>query len=213
MAQLIAVSGTQGSGKSTLIKALSQDKAETLIKGHLIYFDHFKVARSVQAKLGWTLAEAVNDINRVIQFQEQIYDQKVRHDISLTNKEFDFVFVERSFIDIAVYTTLWFEQHLANTVHANWMWLEDYISKCAEAQKIYDGLVIVPKHPNLAIEHDPHRASSELNGQFETIFLLKYLYFCETNLQLQPFVNILSLDLQLRIDKTIHFLDSLSIRN
>jgi predicted ATPase len=215
MAQLIAVSGTQGSGKSTLIKALSGDRLTTFIKGHFVYFDHFKVSRSVQAKLGWTLANAIDDIERVIQFQELIYDQKLRHDIVLADKaeDIDFVFVERSFIDIAAYTVLWFEQQMDKTVHQHWMWLETYLNKCAEAQKIYDGIIIIPKHPEIAIEQDPHRASSELNNKYEKVFQNKYLDFCQRNNHLQPFVNILDLDLKLRMDKTIHFLDSLPNRN
>lgn len=172
MAKIVGISGAHGSGKSTVLNALKND-------GYVV--DDFKVSREVQKQLGWdNLDSVMNDIMTMKAFQEEILNQKLRHDSALKqNIDTEFILVERTFADIAAYSTQWAWKHVDRS---NWevedaiVWLSKFCKNCIDAQKmVYDGLVLLPFMSHMKWQGDPHRASADtVESIFEDI-----LRFCD----------------------------------
>lgn len=154
MTKLIALSGAQGGGKSTLLLAL-RDRGWSL--------DEFRVSRAVQAQLGWDSLDRVMDsVDTMISFQEEVFKQKYEHDLMLSQLDInDTILTERSFADIAAYTTFWCWEHVDRR---NWafgeasIWLTQYLKKCRDAQAIYSGILLLPYMNHIVWQSDPNRA-------------------------------------------------------
>jgi len=114
---LIAISGSQGSGKSTII--------ETLIKNNPTYHcvDR-KTSRSILSDWGVSLAEVNADPALTLRFQEEILERKVADDRNavLSNGIW---FTERTPIDLLGYATV---QLGADNQYSTW--LDDYATRC-----------------------------------------------------------------------------------
>lgn len=158
MTKVVSLSGAQGGGKSTLLTELHD-------RGWVV--DDFKVSRAVQEKLGWsTIDNVLSSWDTMIQFQEQVLDEKFNRDLSLRELgSSSVILTERSFVDVAAYTTYWvWELHSAKKVDFSEAakWLGDYVTRCSAAQlRCYDAVLILPWMPHIAWENDPNRASKE----------------------------------------------------
>jgi dephospho-CoA kinase len=164
---IIAICGVQGSGKSTLIEDIRETKK--------LRIDDFKVSRTVTKEMGFSsLLEAVATTASMIKFQESVFEKKYAHDMNLA-KDYDQLWiVERSFIDIAVYTKIWIaeleEKGLIEGVVA-FSWFKQYVNKCLEAQaQIYDGVVRLEKLKGVKFEKCAYRASEESRVLVESVF-------------------------------------------
>lgn len=153
---LISVIGTHCVGKSTLLNELKKNP------NYLI--DDFKVSRSVQRALGYkSLAEAISTRDNMIVFQEAILTAKHNNDLQLKLKHpNEIVFVERSFLDIIIYTKLWFNQ--LGFDYNDWLW--DFERKALKFQRIYDGLILIEPHDDIPFELDLNRGSLETRNLF-----------------------------------------------
>jgi predicted ATPase len=184
---VIAISGTQGSGKSTLLNLLKEKNYKV---------DEFKVSRYVQQRYE-NLEKAVDTNLR--QFQQDIFNFKYLNDSKLVLENNTLIFVERSFIDIAAYTLLWFEK-LEKVSKELERWKEKYIRKCLEAQYlIYSGVINLRYNPELPFEVDENRGSFEDIKRYEELFY---------ELQEQSGVRkleIIDLDKDKRIESVIEF--------
>lgn len=156
MAKVVGISGAQGGGKTSLL-------AELKTRGWTV--DDFKVSRAVQAQLGWkSLDNVLKDPLTMMDFQEEVFRQKLNHDYALRDSDAPVVLVERTFADICAYTTHWtWELHyqgkmllgLANS------FLKKYVASCIQAQEeCYAGVVLLPFMEGVVKwEDDPNRAS------------------------------------------------------
>lgn len=216
MAKIIAISGTHGSGKSTLISSLASVKyqiPQTLgagIQQLSIYIDDFKVSRSVQADFGVTLAEAEKDLPTLKRFQEEIIKRKYEHDSELKHRPEDVVIVERSGIDILVYCALWFQKNLICGID-NYKWFNTYKLQVFNLQKIYDGVVFVPAHPGIPFIAEENRAPEDNRELFETTFSNILIGTMLENDMLQPFTVIKALDLDKRVEHVLSFINTITI--
>lgn len=155
MAKIIGVSGAQGAGKSTMLKALAD-------RGW--YVDDFKVSRDVQARLGWSSLDVVmTSVDAMKHFQLSILDAKREHDLMLSQRCDAIILTERTFADISAYTGEWCVKH---SQLRNWgmfdacEWLADFSRQCAEAQRMcYSGVLLLPFMSHVQWVDDPHRAS------------------------------------------------------
>ena len=172
---MIAFSGPQNSGKTTLLNALKEETRLTV--------DDFKVSRAVQAKMGHDrLSDAVKTFEYVRDFQVEIAKTKLSHDTSVKCNSRFFVepniiltiLTERSFADIAAYAQHWVTA--VNTPEAR-KWLDDYIAVCKTSQQIYDGIVFTPSHKDIKFENDPNRANEESQKQMESLILFQCKQF------------------------------------
>lgn len=147
MSYVIAVSGAQNTGKTTLLNEL----------GLFDYnIDSLKVSRAVQAELNVTVAEIKSKLDLAMDFQQAVFARKRKHDYALSRRDDnDIIFVERSFADIVAYTLHW----LQGRVNRNWM--DEYIRDCEEAQDIYSGIIFIPPNPAVKFVEDPNRAAKE----------------------------------------------------
>jgi nicotinamide riboside kinase len=155
MTKLVGISGAQGGGKTTLINGLKERGWAT---------DPFKVSRAVQAELGWeSLERVMDDVETMKRFQEEVLRQKLLRDFNMGRLEGDgIVLTERTFADIAAYTTHWCWEHVDRQ---NWSfneavgWLTPYLERCAAAQlDCYDAVVLLPYMSSVKWEADPNRA-------------------------------------------------------
>lgn len=133
---LFAISGSQGSGKSTLISALKERGFSTVER---------KTSRSILKDWGVELRDVNNDADLTIKFQEEIIIRKHDDDISA---EGDCVITERTFMDLAAYTLAAMGKDM---LHSDW--IDQYIERCAEQQKIYD-MVFYLTAGHFTVEND-----------------------------------------------------------
>ena len=167
MIKLVGVSGAQGAGKSTLLEGLKA-------KGWAV--DSFKVSRAVQKKLGWdSLERVMDDVHTMQRFQEEVLHQKLLRDFDMGRLETSgVVLTERTFADIAAYTTYWCWEHVDRR---NWTfseataWLSPYLQRCLTAQlECYGAVVLLPYMSVVRWQEDPNRAgAASRDGIYEDI--------------------------------------------
>lgn len=151
---LIAVSGAQGVGKTTLLNELAM----------LDYtVDPYKVSRSVQKELGLlSLSEIYNSFETMKAFQTRVIHNKLNHDRRLKEDNVDdIVFVERSFNDILAYTELHIDKLTGPKVPMN-LWLDGYSLACNNYQdELYDAVILIEPNGNIKFEQDKNRAEED----------------------------------------------------
>lgn len=144
MTTVVAISGAQGTGKSTTI--------ELLEKEHNRRIDDFKASRSVMQSMGTSIEEFSGDSTKMMEFQEQLLCAKIQNDSVLkvghgrnpfSNKT-PVVIVERSLIDLAAYAIEWTnnQEFDAYSIH---QWCGRYVDRCLLFNKVlYDRTYILP---------------------------------------------------------------------
>lgn len=202
MAKIVAVSGAQGAGKSSLL-------AEMQSRGYKV--DDFKVSRHVQEKLGAeSLAEAVGSPYAMQHFQDEVYAHKFSRDALLATDEASIILTERSFSDIYCYT----QEHTFRFIGEDRLdkrlalsWLTNYRKLCIEAQlKCYAGVVLLPLMPHVVWEPDRRRAPRHgAERVYEEMEI-----FCERSDFLRmPTLKITSITVSERADQLEKFLRKL----
>lgn len=119
---LISISGSQGTGKSTLINALPY-KCITR-----------KTSRSILSDWGVTLSDVNNDRSLTIRFQDEILARKIADERDAATSS-DLYITERTFADLFVYALVAIGK---DNEHSDW--LDQYHSKCVQAQRSYMGV-------------------------------------------------------------------------
>jgi predicted ATPase len=193
---LIAVSGAQGVGKTTLLNEIAM----------LDYtVDPFKVSRTVQKEMGFaTLKEAVSSFERVKNLHENIIQRKFDHDVKLVHKcKHDVVFVERSFYDILTYAEVYALQfhEIKSTVEE---WLDGFRHACLNFQKqVYSGLILIEPNAKLVFEHDHERGEEEMQRLVDS--RLKELCSYSS----LPIKYIVDLNIKDRVSQVVRFVGKL----
>ena len=194
---LIAILGSQGVGKSTLLNQLAM---------HDYTVDSYKVSRSVQKEMGYqSLSEAVETFSQMRDFQENVIQRKYSHDLqlSLNAASKDVVLVERSFYDILAYAELWTE-HFAESNSIVSSWLDGYKQACIQYQReIYDGLILVEPNSHITFENDPERACEKTQKRID-LRLKELCSYTEV-----PILHISEFDLRARVNSAINFISKL----
>lgn len=119
---LFAISGSQGTGKTTLIEAL-QD---------LYPAPSPKTSRSILKEWNVTLSQVNNDRELTVKFQEEILKRKIEDEAPYVESEQLFC-TERTFADLFVYAVVAIGKDNEYS-----SWLDDYYLRCVEAQHRYD---------------------------------------------------------------------------
>lgn len=116
---LVAISGSQGTGKTTLIDALPFNKITR------------KTSRSVLSDWGVTLSQVNNDRPLTIKFQDEILKRK--QDDEAIGRDSDQLYVtERTYADLFVYALVAIGK---DNEYSDW--LDEYYFRCKEAQDKY----------------------------------------------------------------------------
>lgn len=144
MQKLIAISGSQGSGKTVLCNALVERGFAVVSR---------KTSRSILNDWGTTLDQVNSNPNLTIRFQDEILKRKRADDLELLQNN-SVVITERSFVDLFVYAlvSLGASNRFSN-------WLDEYFEQCVEAQRIYTNTVYLTAG-HFKVQHDGVRGSN-----------------------------------------------------
>lgn len=153
--KIIAVTGAQGSGKSTLIEAL---------RPH-VPVDDFKVSRAVQARLGLkTLSSVMDSWDLMTKFQYAVLEEKSSSLLELLASPGDVTITERSSLDMLAYSRLWVLRHIQRgsvSVYDAQTWFNEYREACITHTHMYAAFILLPLMEHVVFENDPQRADEE----------------------------------------------------
>ena len=121
---LIAISGSQGSGKSTVLGELCNRGINTIER---------KTARSILTEWGVALEQVYNDPVLTMQFQEEILLRKRQDEQIALLDDTQLWATERSYADLFAYTLIYLGKDNQYTD-----WLNRYHVLCMQAQQTYD---------------------------------------------------------------------------
>lgn len=120
---LVAVSGSQGLGKSVLI--------EELRTAHNFKVIERKTSRSILSEWGVTLSEVNNNRPLTLKFQDEILARKIADEAAAIASD-DVYVTERSFADLFTYAVAAIGKDNECSD-----WLDEYFEKCRAAQNGY----------------------------------------------------------------------------
>lgn len=126
---LLAISGAQGTGKSTLIQALVDQKICQSITR--------KTSRSILSDWGVTLDQVNADKDLCAKFQREIINRKYE-DEKFAIASSDIWVTERSYADLFTYATISLGGY--NVFDE---WLNDYYQACVDLQAQYAGVILL----------------------------------------------------------------------
>lgn len=140
---LVAISGSQGSGKSTIVDLLSQNGHKTIER---------KTSRSILEEWGVTLQEVNADGKLTTKFQEEITKRKFK-DEQFALQTDELWFTERTHADLFTYSlvSLGKENQYSD-------WLNEYYKTCMGYNQHYAGVYYL-RAGHFNIEHDGTRGS------------------------------------------------------
>lgn len=141
---LVSVSGSQGSGKSTILQALKSAGFKTIDR---------KTSRSILSDWNVTLQDVNNNHDLTIKFQQEIINRKYQDELT-SRQTPGLYFTERTYADLFTYAliSLGKENEYSN-------WLDQYYVQCMQLQQSYD-LVYYLKAGHFIPVHDGVRGSS-----------------------------------------------------
>lgn len=142
---LIAISGSQGSGKTTVLNELRERGYSTIER---------KTARSILTEWDMTLDQVHSDPSLVMRFQEEILLRKIEDERVARIDSTETWFTERTFADLFTYTLIYLGKDNQFSD-----WLNRYHVLCMEAQQTYD-MVYYLKAGQFEVCHDGVRGSN-----------------------------------------------------
>lgn len=147
---LVAISGSQGSGKSTVLQKL-KDLDYPIIER--------KTARSILDEWGVTLDYVNSNFDLKQPFQEELLKRKFNDEIEAALSE-KIVFTERTFSDLFTYSLISFGQY--NKYDS---WLDSYFEKCKSYCQHYDQVFYIKAMFFNDIEQDGVRSINKHYSQ------------------------------------------------
>lgn len=140
---LIAVAGSQGTGKSTLIDALPYAKITR------------KTSRSILSDWGVSLSEVNNNRELTVRFQDEILARKLADEAEAVDSP-DVYFTERTFADLFVYALVaigkdneysdWLDDYYTRCVAAQWRYHKVFFLTGGHFQPVNDGVRAINRH-------------------------------------------------------------------
>lgn len=155
---LIAISGSQGAGKSSLLKKLEAAGYPVIER---------KTSRSVLSDWNVTLDQVNSDPELCIKFQNEITQRKFEDEWEAVKSDKIF-FGERTFADLFVYALMnlgKFNQHNE--------WVNAYYDTCKSHNQLYSDIFYIPGG-QFTIEHDGVRGSNRHYGKMIDLSLNYY---------------------------------------
>ena len=156
----IAICGSQGSGKSTILRELSKCGYPTL---------EGKIARTILQDWNIPIHDVYNDIELTRNFQEEILTRKYREEQGFIINNDKINFVERTYADLFSYALLNIGRM---NIHAEW--LNSYYEQCKSVQQEYDLIFYLPSNMFI-IEEDGVRSTNGHYGTCVDLVLQHYL--------------------------------------
>lgn len=147
---VVAISGTHGVGKTTLLSGLAKAGFPVLT---------FSVSRATQKKMGYaSLAEAIDTSEKMKAFQTRLSMEKYKVDSPLQRADTLFL-VDRSLADVAAYARAWAMRTGSQEVVD---WAREFWDQCHEVQGyLYHGTLVLPPNPGIAFVPESRRGDAE----------------------------------------------------
>ena len=142
---LVAISGSQGSGKSTILAALEAKGRKCTSR---------KTSRSILTDWGVTLQDINSTFDLTVKFQDEIIKRKFQDEKHALQSP-DVWFTERTYADLFTYALVTLGKDNRYTDY-----LREYYTKCMRLQQTYD-LVYYLKAGHFTIENDGVRGAGE----------------------------------------------------
>ncbi len=140
---LVAISGSQGSGKSTIVNLLAQNGLKVIER---------KTSRSILEEWGVTLQQVNADGDLTTKFQEEITKRKFIDEQFAVETD-DLWFTERTHADLFTYSLVSLGKDNKYSE-----WLSDYYKTCMKYNQLYSGVYYL-RAGHFNIEHDGTRGS------------------------------------------------------
>jgi predicted ATPase len=125
---LIAISGSQGCGKSSLLNELQQ-------RGYNVLYH--KTAREVLSEWNMTPEQVYMNSDSIQEFQTQLLTRKISQESQYVRSD-QLFFTERTYMDLFAYAV----SHLGNKNRFS-SWIDDYYSQCKVAQDTYQKIFYI----------------------------------------------------------------------
>lgn len=155
---LVAISGSQGSGKTTVLNALKQ-------LGYPIV--ERKTSRSILSDWGVTLQEVNNDHDLTIRFQEEISKRKYEDELEFINSS-KLCFTERTHSDLFTYALVSLGK---DNDYSDW--LNKYYETSKRYNESYKGVAFL-QAGHFDVVHDGVRGSNEHYSRMVDITMLDF---------------------------------------
>jgi len=155
---LVAISGSQGSGKSTLIRELVKKGYKAVER---------KTSRSVLTDWDVTLDEVNTDMDLSLRFQDELLHRKTNDENEAVLSK-DIWFCERTYMDLFVYALINFGK-----LNEYSDWVDLYYDKCQCLSQKYE-LVWYLRNGNFEVEHDGVRGSNRHYSTMVDATLLRF---------------------------------------
>lgn len=187
---IIAISGAQGAGKTTLINAVKDQ-----LGGNVKIMER-KTARSVLNDWEITLDDVYADNKLMTHFQDELLVRKQQDELECMKNEKDTIWiVERTYADLFAYTTVY-----AGKQNPMSDWLDRYYKACRSAQATYDRVFYL-NGGLFPIEDDGVRPKNKHYGEMVDMFLKHKTQ--EMLPDVTPFIDIKCKDLDERVQIVI----------
>jgi len=162
---LVAISGSQGSGKSTILQKLKELGYYTVER---------KTSRSILSDWGMSLAEINNDSELTVKFQDEITNRKFQDEMT-ARKSDQLYFTERTYADFFTYALVSLGKD--NTYGE---WLDKYYNTCMTYSQQFD-LVYYLRAGHFDVEHDGTRGSNVYYSRMVDLTMLDFTQQMITN--------------------------------
>ena len=187
---LVAIAGSQGAGKSTIITELEQQGYPVIKR---------KTSRSILKEWGLPLGTVNNTPELLIKFQNEISKRKYEDEKEAIESS-DIWFTERTHTDVFVYALI-----AVGKDNEYSDWINDYYKTCFDYNKHYSKVFYV-KGGLFQVEHDGVRGS---NKHYSTMTDLIMSYYMEKMTRSDQLFEIDQIDLDLRVSKIIQELGTI----
>lgn len=142
---LVAISGSQGAGKSTVLENLKKKYNYRVVER--------KTSRSILQEWNVSLQEVNSNPELTLKFQDEILSRKLEDERSATMSS-QIWLTERTYTDLFVYALI-----SLGLDNAQDKWLNEYYRKCQQFNKYYDGVFYL-KGGLFDVVHDGTRGSN-----------------------------------------------------
>jgi predicted ATPase len=166
---MIAISGSQGSGKSVIVSKLKELGYTTVER---------KTSRSILSDWGVQLDQVNSNAELTIKFQEEILKRKLADDSISSDDGKVVAFTERSFVDLWTYSLVALG---SNNQYSDW--LDQYYRKCIKAQQVYSKVYYLTAG-HFTVEHDGVRGSNRhYSRMVDTVMFAYYKQMTQSSRQ------------------------------
>ena len=179
---LYSLSGTQGSGKSTIISDLSNLGYNTIER---------KTSRSVLKDWNMDLSWIYSDSDLMKDFQDEILKRKYLDEQSAIESS-EIWFTDRSYVDLLVYSCIILGHNSQNKD-----WLDLYYNKCNKYQKLYSKIFYISPLP--FVTDDGTRGNSMVYNTLVDSAISKFLY----KMNRSKIIDIESIDHDIRVKQIL----------